>query len=113
MGQAKTENLNNDELIKEKDQGIRPASGLPLCPDPRKKVDIWEFTDVENAIDLTLTDSLAMWPTASVRGLYFSHPQSRYFQLGRIDKDQVEVYSKARGESTDENDTWLSPVLGY
>ena len=63
--------------------------------------------------NISLTDSLAMLPTASVSGLYFSHPQSRYFQLGRIDKDQVEAYSKSRGESIDENETWLSPVLGY
>ena len=69
--------------------------------------------NVEEAINLSLTESLAMWPTASVSGFYFSHPQSHYFQLGRIDKDQVEAYSKAREESIDENETWLAPVLGY
>ena len=112
-GYAKSENLNNDELIKEKYQGIRPAPGYPSCPDHRQKLDIWELLDVENAIDLTLTDSLAMWPTASVSGLYFSHPESHYFQLGRVDKDQLEEYAKAREESIDENETWLAPVLGY
>ena len=69
--------------------------------------------NVEQAINLTLTESLAMWPTASVSGLYFAHPESRYFQLGRVDKDQVEAYATAREESMDENETWLAPVLGY
>jgi len=69
--------------------------------------------NVEKAINLTLTESLAMWPTASVSGLYFAHPESRYFQLGRVDKDQVEAYATAREESMDENETWLAPVLGY
>ena len=78
-----------------------------------KIVSISENLDVEKRIDLTLTESLAMWPTASVSGFYFAHPESHYFQLGRVDKDQVEEYSKARDESVDENETWLAPVLGY
>lgn len=69
--------------------------------------------NAEKTIDVTLTESLAMWPTASVNGFYFSHPQSRYFTLGRIDKDQIEEYANAREESIDENETWLAPVLGY
>jgi 5-methyltetrahydrofolate--homocysteine methyltransferase len=77
------------------------------------KLNIWELLSVEKTINLTLTESLAMWPTASVSGLYFAHPQSSYFQLGRIDKDQVEEYAKARNESMDENEIWLAPVLGY
>jgi len=112
-GYAAKESLDNEAFIKEEYQGIRPAPGYPSCPDHRLKNDIWDLLDVEKKINISLTDSLAMWPTASVSGLYFSHPQSRYFQLGRIDKDQVETYSKARGESIDENETWLSPVLGY
>tara|TARA_B100000902_G_scaffold159526_1_gene155398 strand:+ start:2733 stop:6395 length:3663 start_codon:yes stop_codon:yes gene_type:complete len=112
-GYSSEEDLNNDELIKEKYQGIRPAPGYPSCPDHRLKLNIWELLSVEKTIDLTLTESLAMWPTASVSGLYFAHPQSSYFQLGRIDKDQVEEYSKARDESMDENEIWLAPVLGY
>jgi 5-methyltetrahydrofolate--homocysteine methyltransferase len=112
-GYSLEEDLNNDELIKEKYQGIRPAPGYPSCPDHRLKLNIWELLSVEKTIDLTLTESLAMWPTASVSGLYFAHPQSSYFQLGRIDKDQVEEYSKARDESMDENEIWLAPVLGY
>ena len=112
-GYSPDENLSNDDLIKERYQGIRPAPGYPSCPDHRLKNDIWNLLDVENNIQLSLTDSLAMWPTASVSGLYFSHPQAKYFQLGRIDKDQVENYSKARGESMDENEKWLAPVIGY
>ena len=107
------EAFDNDDLIKEKYQGIRPAPGYPSCPDHRQKNDIWELLDVQNKIQLSLTESLAMWPTASVSGLYFSHPQAKYFQLGRIDKDQVESYSKARGEGIDENERWLTPILGY
>jgi 5-methyltetrahydrofolate--homocysteine methyltransferase len=112
-GYAAEEKLNNEALIKEKYQGIRPAPGYPSCPDHRLKLNIWELLDVEKRIDLTLTESLAMWPTASVSGFYFAHPESHYFQLGRVDKDQVEEYSKARDESVDENETWLAPVLGY
>jgi len=112
-GYAAGEGLDNEGLINEKYQGIRPAPGYPSCPDHRGKLDIWELLNVEEAINLSLTESLAMWPTASVSGFYFSHPQSHYFQLGRIDKDQVEAYSKAREESIDENETWLAPVLGY
>jgi len=112
-GYASDETLNNEELIREKFQGIRPAPGYPSCPDHRQKLDIWCLLDAEKRTGITLTDSLAMWPTASVSGFYFSHPDARYFQLGRIDKDQVQAYSKARNESIDENETWLAPVLGY
>lgn len=112
-GYASDETLNNEELIREKFQGIRPAPGYPSCPDHRQKLDIWCLLDAEKRTGITLTDSLAMWPTASVSGFYFSHPDARYFQLGRIDKDQVQAYSKARNESVDENETWLAPVLGY
>ena len=112
-GYAKEEGLDNDALINEKYQGIRPAPGYPSCPDHRGKLVIWELLDVEKNIDTSLTESLAMWPTSSVSGFYFSHPESHYFQLGRVDKDQVEVYSKAREESMDENEIWLAPVLGY
>ena len=112
-GYASNESLNNEELIKEKFQGIRPAPGYPSCPDHRQKRDIWNLLDAEKRTGISLTDSLAMWPTASVSGFYFSHPEARYFQLGRIDKDQVQAYSKARNESIDENETWLAPVLGY
>ena len=112
-GYAKEEGLDNEALINEKYQGIRPAPGYPSCPDHRGKLAIWELLDVEKNIDISLTESLAMWPTSSVSGFYFSHPESHYFQLGRVDKDQVEVYSKAREESMDENEIWLAPVLEY
>ena len=112
-GYAADEALDNEALIREKYQGIRPAPGYPSCPDHRLKLVIWELLNAEETIDVTLTESLAMWPTASVSGFYFSHPQSRYFTLGRIDKDQIEEYANAREESIDENETWLAPVLGY
>ena len=112
-GYAKKEELDNEALIREKYQGIRPAPGYPSCPDHRGKLAIWQLLDVDKNIDLSLTESLAMWPTASVSGFYFSHPESHYFQLGRVDKDQVEAYSKERDESVDENEIWLAPVLGY
>ncbi len=112
-GYSSDESLNNDELIKEKYQGIRPAPGYPSCPDHRLKNDIWELLDVENKIQLSLTESLAMWPTASVSGLYFSHPQSKYFQLGKIGEDQMKSYSQARNETLAENEKWLAHIIGY
>ena len=112
-GYSPDEKLNNDELIKEKYQGIRPAPGYPSCPDHRLKNDIWELLDVENKIQLSLTESLAMWPTASVSGLYFSHPQSKYFQLGKIGEDQMKSYSQARNETLAENEKWLAHITGY
>ena len=112
-GYAPDESLTNDELIQESYRGIRPAPGYPACPDHRQKTVLWDLLDVENQIGLTLTESLAMWPTASVSGFYFAHPQARYFQLGKIGPDQIEHYSQQRNETIDENERWLAPVLGY
>jgi len=81
--------LPNDELIAEKYTGIRPAPGYPACPDHTEKQKLWDLLDVEASIDLRLTDSYAMYPTAAVSGFYFSHPDARYFAVGKIDRDQL------------------------
>lgn len=112
-GYATSETLNNEEIIKEKYQGIRPAPGYPACPDHTLKTDLFKLLDVENAIGITLTESLAMWPASAVSGFYYSHPQSKYFGLGKIEKDQVEDYTKKRGISIEETERWLSPALNY
>jgi 5-methyltetrahydrofolate--homocysteine methyltransferase len=111
-GYAANEALSNDELIREKYRGIRPAPGYPACPDHREKRSLWSLLDVEAATEVLLTESLAMWPTASVSGFYFAHPDARYFTLGQIGKDQLASYSALRNEAVDENARWLSPILG-
>ncbi len=111
-GYAPDESLSNDELIREKYRGIRPAPGYPSCPDHREKRSLWSLLDVELATGITLTDSLAMWPTSSVSGYYFGHPDARYFTLGQIGKDQLAAYSESRHEDISENRRWLSPILG-
>ncbi len=112
-GYSNTETLNNEEIIKEKYQGIRPAPGYPACPDHTLKTDLFKLLDVENSIGVTLTESLAMWPASAVSGFYYSHPQSKYFGLGKIEKDQVEDYTKKRGIEIEEAERWLSPALNY
>lgn len=112
-GYAPSETLNNEEIIKEKYQGIRPAPGYPACPDHTLKTDLFKLLDVENTIGITLTESLAMWPASAVSGFYYSHPQSKYFGLGKIEKDQVEDYTKKRGIGIEEAERWLSPALNY
>jgi 5-methyltetrahydrofolate--homocysteine methyltransferase len=112
-GYATSETLNNEEIIKEKYQGIRPAPGYPACPDHTLKTDLFKLLDVENTIGITLTESLAMWPASAVSGFYYSHPQSKYFGLGKIEKDQVEDYTKKRGIGIEEAERWLSPALNY
>jgi 5-methyltetrahydrofolate--homocysteine methyltransferase len=111
-GYANNESLSNEELIREKYRGIRPAPGYPSCPDHREKCSLWSLLDVESATGISLTDSLAMWPTSSVSGLYFAHPDARYFTLGQIGKDQLQTYSDLRNEPIDESARWLAPVLG-
>lgn len=112
-GYAIDEQLNNDALIREEYRGIRPAPGYPSCPDHRQKLALFELLDAESATGITLTESLAMWPTASVSGFYFGHPDARYFQLGKIGPDQVEHYARDSGETLQETERWLAPVLGY
>ncbi len=112
-GYAADEGLSNEELIKETYQGIRPAPGYPACPDHTEKASLWELLEVEERIGMTLTESYAMYPAASVSGWYFSHPESRYFGTGKIQKDQVEDYAKRKGMSIEDTEKWLSPILGY
>ncbi|SDO62245.1 methionine synthase (B12-dependent) [Nakamurella panacisegetis] len=107
------EDLDNESLIKERYVGIRPAPGYPACPEHTEKQTIWELLDVEKRTGIELTESMAMWPGAAVSGLYFSHPQSQYFVVGQIGRDQVENYAKRKGWTTDEAERWLSPNLGY
>ena len=110
-GYAPNENLSNPELIKESYKGIRPAPGYPACPDHLEKQTIWEVLQVEDAIGVTLTESLAMWPAASVSGYYFGNKEAKYFGLGKIKKDQLEAYSNRRNISLKEAQKWLSPNL--
>tara|TARA_Y100001936_G_C15442799_1_gene345084 strand:- start:95 stop:514 length:420 start_codon:yes stop_codon:yes gene_type:complete len=110
-GFSNDENLSNDDLIKENYRGIRPAPGYPACPDHLEKNTIWELLDVESKIGVKLTESLAMWPAASVSGYYFANPDSKYFGLGKIDKDQVKDYSKRRQISIEKATKWLNPNI--
>ena len=110
-GYASGETLSNEALIKETYKGIRPAPGYPACPDHLEKKSIWELLKVSETIDVNLTESLAMWPAASVSGYYFGHPESRYFGLGKIKEDQLSSYSKRRGISFEEAKKWLNPNL--
>jgi 5-methyltetrahydrofolate--homocysteine methyltransferase len=112
-GYAADEHLNNQDLIQEKYDGIRPAPGYPACPDHTEKATLFELLDVENQIGLKLTESYAMYPTAAVSGFYFAHPQSRYFGLGKITKDQVEEYAERKGMSLEDTERWLGPNLAY
>ncbi len=112
-GYQPDESLDNKALIDEQYLGIRPAPGYPACPDHTEKDRLWALLDVEDKIGLQLTESRAMYPTAAVSGWYFSHPDSRYFGLGRIYRDQVEDYAKRKGMSLREVERWLAPNLGY
>jgi 5-methyltetrahydrofolate--homocysteine methyltransferase len=112
-GYAAGEQLSNSELINETYRGIRPAPGYPACPDHTEKSKLWQLLDVETAIDLRLTESYAMFPTAAVSGFYFSHPESRYFSVGKIARDQVESFARRKGMTLKDAEKWLSPNLGY
>ncbi|WP_185996163.1 methionine synthase [Nocardioides campestrisoli] len=112
-GHAASEQLSNEDLIAEKYAGIRPAPGYPACPDHTEKQTLWELLDVEAATGIRLTESMAMWPGAAVSGWYFSHPQSQYFVVGRLGRDQVADYAERKGWTLVEAERWLSPNLGY
>lgn len=110
-GYAASEKLTNEQLIKEEYQGIRPAPGYPACPDHTEKKTLWRLLEVEETIGVKLTESLAMFPTASVSGLYFAHPEATYFGVGTITKEQVHDFAIRRGISNEEAERWLAPNL--
>ncbi len=112
-GYAPDEQLDNDALIEEKYQGIRPAPGYPACPEHTEKGTLWELLQVEERTGIRLTEHYAMWPTAAVSGFCFSHPQASYFSVGRINRDQVEDYARRKGISIADAEHWLAPNLGY
>lgn len=112
-GYASDEHFSNDELIAEKYQGIRPAPGYPACPDHTEKRTLFEILEAEKRAGIHLTESFAMYPASSVSGYYFAHPQSRYFGLGKIGKDQIEEYAVRKGMKTEEVEKWLAPNLNY
>jgi 5-methyltetrahydrofolate--homocysteine methyltransferase len=112
-GYGKGEKLSVDEIIHEKYRGIRPAAGYPACPDHTEKGALWDLLDVETKTGMKLTESYAMWPGSSVSGLYFAHPEAKYFSLGKIGKDQVEDYAERKRMSVGEVERWLGPNLNY
>ena len=112
-GYGRAENLSNSELIHEKYRGIRPAPGYPASPDHTEKGTLWRLLDVERNTGIQITESFAMWPGSSISGLYFAHPESRYFALGKIDRDQVEDYARRKGMSEHEVERWLGQNLNY
>ncbi len=112
-GYGCAEGLSNADLIEEKYRGIRPAAGYPACPDHTEKGPLWQLLDVQKNTGMLITESFAMWPGSSVSGLYFAHPESRYFSLGKIDRDQVADYAARKGMTVAEVERWLGPNLNY
>jgi 5-methyltetrahydrofolate--homocysteine methyltransferase len=112
-GYAAAETFSNEDLIAEKYRGIRPAPGYPAQPDHTEKGTIFKLLDAERQVGIKLTESFAMWPGAAVSGLYFSHPDSHYFGVGKVERDQVEDYARRKGWTIEETERWLAPVLNY
>jgi 5-methyltetrahydrofolate--homocysteine methyltransferase len=112
-GFGKAEKLSTADLIEEKYRGIRPAAGYPACPDHTEKAILWNLLDAEKNTGIKLTESFAMWPGSSVSGLYFAHPESKYFAVGKLGKDQIEDLAKRKGKSLSEMERWLGPWLNY
>jgi 5-methyltetrahydrofolate--homocysteine methyltransferase len=112
-GYAKNESISIEQLIDEDYVGIRPAPGYPACPDHTEKTTLFNLLDVEKNVGITLTESMAMYPASSVSGWYFSHPQSKYFAVGKLDKDQIEDYANRKSMPVKLVEKWLSPNLGY
>ena len=112
-GYAPEERFTNDQLVREAYRGIRPAPGYPACPEHTEKGTLWRLLEVERNTGIQLTESFAMYPTASVSGWYFSHPEARYFQVGKIDAEQVADYARRKGMSLAEAQRWLAPAIGY
>jgi 5-methyltetrahydrofolate--homocysteine methyltransferase len=111
-GYGERENLSNEDLIAERYRGIRPAFGYPACPDHSEKFVLFDLLDARSH-GISLTESGAMWPAAAVSGLYFSHPEAKYFNVGRVGFDQVESYARRRRLSLEEVERWLGPNLAY
>ena len=112
-GYQPDEQLDNDALIKEKYVGIRPAPGYPACPEHSEKATLFALLDAEKNTGITLTEHYAMWPAAAVSGFYYSLPECSYFNVGKIDKDQVQSYAQRKGWDMLKAEKWLSPNLGY
>ncbi|MCB1641556.1 MAG: methionine synthase, partial [Xanthomonadales bacterium] len=112
-GYSRDEALDNEALIAERYQGIRPAPGYPACPDHTEKATIFALLDAQASIGVSLTESYAMYPAAAVSGLYFAHPQSQYFVVGKLDREQVADYARRKGWNLEEAERWLAPNLGY
>ncbi|HCM41778.1 MAG TPA: methionine synthase [Candidatus Omnitrophica bacterium] len=112
-GYAKNENLTPEQLIKEEYDGIRPAPGYPACPEHTEKAKLFKLLDAEKNCGVKLTENFAMWPASSVSGFYFAHPESQYFAVGKIAKDQIEDYARRKGMPVKEVERWLSPYLAY
>ena len=112
-GYAPKEKLTSEEMIAEAYRGIRPAPGYPAQPDHTEKATIFRLLDAEAQAGIKLTESFAMWPGSAVSGLYFSHPESHYFGVGKVERDQVEDYAARKGWTLEEAERWLSPVLNY
>jgi 5-methyltetrahydrofolate--homocysteine methyltransferase len=112
-GYGRNENLTREDIIRERYRGIRPAPGYPACPDHTEKWTLFKLLEVEKNVGISLTENLAMHPASSVCGLYFAHPQARYFNLGKIERDQVEDYAKRKGMEVKEVERWLAPNLNY
>jgi len=112
-GYVPDEGLDNEDLIKEKYRGIRPAPGYPACPEHTEKRTLWDLLDVKENAGITLTESCAMSPGAAVSGYYFSHPDSRYFGVAEIGRDQTSDYAERKGMTLKEAEKWLAPNLAY
>ena len=112
-GYGADESLSEEDIIAEKYRGIRPAHGYPACPDHTEKATLFKLLEATDRTTVELTESFAMMPAASVSGLYFAHPEARYFAVDRITKDQVEDYAKRKGMELREVERWLSPNLAY
>ena len=112
-GFGRTENLSMPDIIREKYRGVRPAPGYPACPDHTEKPILFSLLDAETATGITLTESCAMSPASSVSGWYFNHPDSKYFGVGKIGRDQIEEYAKRKNFTVAETEKWLGPYLDY
>jgi 5-methyltetrahydrofolate--homocysteine methyltransferase len=112
-GFGRSENLTQEDLIREKYRGIRPAAGYPACPDHTEKWILWKLLDVERNTGIKLTESCAMWPGASVSGLYFAHPEAKYFSVGKLGRDQLLDYHLRKGMDLRAVEKWLGPNLNY